>query len=153
LGGGGTAHLRGYDVSRDFEAACRSFKQSTKKRLRYYKRFITPNVQENGIGLAGVFKRTDRDGDAEYFVQQAWRLCGPSHVAAATDHGCKLSADVGTGSLDAIHHHDELSAAHILSARDVQAYDTLIAAGCGMFTAGLSHQQFLDLTQDGLPPP
>jgi hypothetical protein len=45
LGEGGPAHLRGHNVSRDFEAACRRFHPSTKKRLRYYKRYLAPQVR------------------------------------------------------------------------------------------------------------
>jgi hypothetical protein len=45
LGEGGPAHLRGHNVSRDFEGACRRFHPSTKKRLRYYKRYLAPQVR------------------------------------------------------------------------------------------------------------
>jgi hypothetical protein len=45
LGAGGPAHLRGHNVAKDFEAACRAFHPSTKKRLSYYKRYLAPQVR------------------------------------------------------------------------------------------------------------
>ena len=83
----GPAHLRGHSVAREFEAACANFSEPSKRRLRYYARFVTAAVAAaGGPRLVGAFRRTDHDEDVDFFVEHAVTQCGPctlytSHAA------------------------------------------------------------------------
>lgn len=124
-----SALLRGHDVSADWERACSHFHPSTKKRLRYYRRYTdsTPGLAARGLRLAGLFTRTDNDEDVGFYTSQAAAFCGPS---AAT---CASSSSAAAVALD-----------------DASAYELLAARGVGMFVSGLSHAQFAQLRQAGL---
>lgn len=129
-------------------ACCRSLHPSTKTRLRYYKRYVSPEVAQNGVKLAGAFRRTDRDEDVQHFVGLARQCCGPSSSAIdsvnATDtaQAAPLSGDrlVATAVGQPC-----LSLAADACPINVQAYKLLIAEGIGVFTSGLSHTEYRSL--------
>lgn len=110
-----------------------SLSPSTKTRLRYYKRYASPHVQAEGVHLAGLFRRTDRDEDVAHFVALAQTCCGPD--SSRGDSGVERAGwgEVGERA----------------SAWNVAAYTQLTQEGIGMFTRGLSHTEFrkLELSQ------
>lgn len=73
-------------------AAC-SLHPTTKNRLRYYKRYVSPEVQQQGVKLSGAFRRTDRDEDVQHFVGLARQYCGP-----AAEHQPHFSSSSSSGS-------------------------------------------------------
>lgn len=162
LGQTAPAHLRGYNVADTFEAACRKFHPTTKKRLRYYKRFLSADVQQNGVSLYGVFKRTERDEDVDFFVHKAVQHCGVSQVAKIVeecfDRACKqpavkTSSDTAMASPTVGQHavsgslQQQPCWAEQLSEADLQAYEVLVSHGLGIFASGLSHPQYLAVQQ------
>jgi hypothetical protein len=113
-----------------------SLAPSTKTRLRYYKRYVSPSVQAEGVRLAGLFRRTDRDEDVDHFVALAQQFCGPTDV----DDSRSSSSVQGAG-------HKGVGGEEGTAAADwdVAAYRQLAQEGIGMFTRGLSHTQFREL--------
>lgn len=108
-----------------------SLSPSTKTRLRYYKRYVSPHVQAHGVHLAGLFRRTDRDEDVAHFVALAQKCCGPDSSSRG-DSGGVERAGWGEGGEGA-------------AAWNVAAYTQLAQEGIGMFTRGLSHTEFREL--------
>lgn len=150
------AHLRGHDVSASFEAACRGFHPTTKKRLRYYKRFLSEATQQQGVRLYGMFRKTDRDEDVNFFVDMAVRYCGTHedqqrHSPAGSS--CRKQLQVlGERSSGCLQGVDAVSvqipsAATSGISEELYAYTKLLSRGLGMFAAGLSHSQYRDLQQ------
>jgi hypothetical protein len=81
-----------------------SLQPSTKTRLRYYKRYVSPRVQQQGVQLVGAFRRTERDEDVPHFVGLARQYCGPEGQGGL-DHAAagQLASDAGTGAaVDAV---------------------------------------------------
>lgn len=130
-------------------ACCCSLQPSTKTRLRYYKRYVSAEVAQNGVKLAGAFRRTDRDEDVQHFVGLARQCCGPSSSAidnvAVTNTAQTAALDSGDQLLATAVGQPSLSLAADACALNVQAYRLLIAEGIGMFTSGLSHTEYRSL--------
>jgi hypothetical protein len=61
-----------------------SLQPSTKTRLRYYKRYVSAKVQQQGVSLAGAFRRTDRDEDVDHFVRLAQQYCAPDSPSSSS---------------------------------------------------------------------
>lgn len=155
------AHLRGYNVAESFEASCRKFHPTTKKRLRYYKRYLSESVQQHGVSLYGMFKRTDRDEDVDFFVDKAVQCFGMRQLKSvnglmpdtsvqrtepliSVNPRCAAAPttdDSQQGPPAMIAGNSNSSS----SEADIQAYRTLVQNGVGMFAAGLSHPQFIAL--------
>ncbi|GFR45807.1 hypothetical protein Agub_g7263, partial [Astrephomene gubernaculifera] len=99
------ALLRGKNVARTFDAHIRSFRQTTKRRLQYYAKYIPPaaaapasevstdcssegGTSSNGPGglqqlrLYGVYRPTDHDTNTAFFVGMlhGYQLLRPPHA-------------------------------------------------------------------------
>jgi hypothetical protein len=75
--------LRGKNVSRDFSKKIRSFSKSAKKKLRYYRKFLTDDVKKHGcVRLVGVYKLTEHDDDETFYATLLRSACAPE---ASTD--------------------------------------------------------------------
>ena len=60
--------IQGHNVARDFDEKIKKFDKTTKKRLRYYKRWI-PIDREPGVLLCAACKATTNDGNYEFYKE------------------------------------------------------------------------------------
>ena len=71
--------LRGKNVGRDFSRKLRGFSKSAKKKLRYYRKFLTDDVKTRGaVRLVGVYKRTRHDDDDGFYKALVRDACVPA---------------------------------------------------------------------------
>ena len=76
--------LRGKNVGHDFSRKLRGFPKSAKKKLRYYRKFLTDDVKARGaVRLVGVYKRTTHDDDDAFYRQLVRETCAPRETRAA----------------------------------------------------------------------
>ena len=112
-------HLRGFPVAKDFEGHMRGLTEPTRNRLRYYRRWLAPELAAGGeIALFGVCRATDRDEDVGFYrsTLQAHALAPGATAAAA-----------GTEPL---------------------GVEELRSRGWQLYTGGLSHKQLRSLGGD-----
>ena len=58
------------NVGHDFSRKLAGFRRSAKKKLRYYRKFLTDDVKARGaVRLVGVYKRTTHDDDDAFYRQ------------------------------------------------------------------------------------
>jgi hypothetical protein len=121
-------------------------------------RAVVLQVQQHGVQLHGFFKRTQHDEDYQFFVDLAQQHCSSStwtqnsasagaavqqhqvlqHQPALQTWG-EAAGAVGSGDTSG-------GTARELSAVDLDGYELLLSQGIGVFAAGISHQQYIDLT-------
>ena len=76
--------LRGKNVSRDFSKKIRSFSKSAKKKLRYYRKFLTDDVKKHGcVRLVGVYTFTTHDDDETFYATLLRSACAPRATEAS----------------------------------------------------------------------
>lgn len=76
--------LRGKNVERDFSKKIRSFSKSAKKKLRYYRKFLTDDVKKHGcVRLVGVYKFTTHDDDETFYATLLRSACAPRATEAS----------------------------------------------------------------------
>jgi hypothetical protein len=157
------AHLRGHNTSAVFEQHYKSFKQSTMKRLRYYKAHAAPGLKE--LGLLGVYKATEQDSNRHFYTDLLHQQHGlgsgsgpemeqhslqshsdPHSVAAPGCVGMRSDAHADDVVLPRLI--GDPSSAPIMpdwDDGDLTYYRALVQGGYGMYVGGLSHQQFIDV--------
>lgn len=131
-----------------------SLQPSTKTRLRYYKRYVSPQVQQQGVRLTGAFRGTDRDEDVQHLVSLAQRYCGPPHHTPTRTAADSSSNGLQEGSVPLMTAGQKqeggrgvVSGGGALSEASLLAYQVLDQEGIGLFASGLSHNQFRQLQQ------
>jgi len=73
-------------VSRDFSKKIRSFSKSAKKKLRYYRKFLTDDVKKHGcVRLVGVYKFTKHDDDETFYATLLRSACAPRATEALNE--------------------------------------------------------------------
>lgn len=74
-----TAYLRGHSVGDAFERTLQGFSKSSKKRLRYFRRFLPPGGLHEVL-LVGAYSATDNDDDDAFYQHTLWSalLLGPA---------------------------------------------------------------------------
>ena len=71
--------LRGKNVGHDFSRKLRGFSKSAKKKLRYYRKFLTDDVKARGaVRLVGMYKRTRHDDDDGFYKELVGETCAPA---------------------------------------------------------------------------
>ncbi|GBF97550.1 hypothetical protein Rsub_10151 [Raphidocelis subcapitata] len=90
---GPQAHLRGHRVTAEFEAHRRRFSQSTKRRLRYYAKYVPPGTRR--LQLVGVYKATFNDSNHDHYVRLAQAWDPPCGSAGAREAGAAELAGAG----------------------------------------------------------
>lgn len=135
-----------------FEDTLKNFSQSTKKRLKYYQRYISSSSMQS-VRLYGMYKLTDHDANAKYYsglirkferVDDVPSMLGASDAAvqeAPQQHALTLA---DCNSLQAQHVNRAATGRQLAGAdeRERCLYDTLLASGYGMFMGGLSHKHY-----------
>lgn len=119
-------HLRGFPVARDFEGHVRGLTEPTRNRLRYYRRWLAPELAAGGeVALYGICRATDRDEDVLFYraLLQAHALA-PGARAAGT-----MTAPLGATTAPL-------------------GVEELRARGWQLYTGGLSHKQLRSLGPD-----
>ena len=82
--------LRGKNVAHDFSRKLRGFPKSAKKKLRYYRKFLTDDVKARGaVRLVGVYKRTTHDDDDAFYRQLVRETCAPETRAAGDEKNAR----------------------------------------------------------------
>jgi len=96
LGKKGRAFLRGHDVSVMFEEVVGNLSASTRKRLRYYAKFMPPEGLEY-VQLYGVYRETVHDIDFNYYrsITHDWLQPGDASGEEDSD-SVKLPACIET---------------------------------------------------------
>lgn len=90
------AYLRGYPCGEQFKAHIRSFKHSTRKRLKYYRRWLPADYNLNeGVKLYGVYRGTPHDSDKDFYREMLFRHSLPSR-SMANQPSCNTSELVGS---------------------------------------------------------
>jgi hypothetical protein len=71
--------LRGKQVEQLFREKLSSMSKSTKKRLKYYRKFIPHDVIDGrkSVRIVGVYKFTEHDDDEEFYGQLVRTRCAP----------------------------------------------------------------------------
>jgi len=115
------AYLRGVKVTDNFEKELRGFSRSTKRRLRYFRRYLDPGMQE--VRLYGVYKATEHDDDTQFYREMFHR-----HCLQASNGSPQANARVGSGGLPAT--------------------EQLNALGFRLFMGGICHKDLQSLIMD-----
>lgn len=80
--------LRGKNVSHNFSRALRGFSKSAKKKLRYYRKFLTDDVKKRGrVRLVGVYQFTPHDDDETFYATLVRSACAPRAIIDASREG------------------------------------------------------------------
>jgi hypothetical protein len=142
------AHLRGHNTAATFEAHYKGFKQSTSKRLRYYKAHLAPRLSQ--LQLVGVYRATEQDSNREFYTAllHACHGTGTGAAAAGPPPAAQQQLEgAGPGGyvLPGLIGDPAGAAPQQLGPADVAYYRALLRGGYGMYAGGLSHQQFIDV--------
>lgn len=78
------AYFRGRKVTDLFAHTTRKFSENTKQQLRYYKRFVQSGMED--VQLYGFFKRSQHDGEYDFYASLAEQYCGPNEQTDRTTH-------------------------------------------------------------------
>uniref|UniRef100_A0A7S4C1R5 Uncharacterized protein n=1 Tax=Chrysotila carterae TaxID=13221 RepID=A0A7S4C1R5_CHRCT len=88
-----TPLLRGMNVKSRFDEQLRSIPKPLRKRLRYYRSFVTPGLQE--VRLRGYFAAARTDGDKEAHAAMLRQFLSDSMRAAASASAHPDPEDIG----------------------------------------------------------
>jgi hypothetical protein len=81
LGTAPPAHLRGHNTAALFEQHYQGFRQSTSKRLRYYRAHLAPGLAQ--LQLLGVYRATGQDSNRQFYTSLLHATHGVGGGAAA----------------------------------------------------------------------
>lgn len=72
--------LRGKRVDDDFRRKLASLSKSAKKRIKYYRKFVTPEVRATypGVRLVGAYAVTAKDDDEGFYAETLRGWCAPT---------------------------------------------------------------------------
>ena len=87
--------LRGKRVDDDFRRKLSSLSKSAKKRIKYYRKFVTPEVRAAypGVRLVGAYAVTAKDDDEGFYAETLRGWCAPT--ADDASNGTAVSGAAG----------------------------------------------------------
>lgn len=100
-------------------------------------------MQQQGVRLAGLYRRTDNDENVEFFAGLAHALCGPAALDSGAFGSSSSSQPVPEQHLAPQARLPACPAAGCC--RCVAMYEQLVEQGVHMFTRGLGHSEFTQL--------
>ena len=106
-----------------FRRKLTNLSKSTKKRLKYYRKFVPQDVAKTrpGVRLLGAYAGTDNDDDEGYYVDVLKHSCAPNVVIDSPER-------VGVGQLDT----------------EAEVVEELTARGFSMFYGGERDTEWTD---------
>ena len=106
-----------------FRRKLNNLSKSTKKRLKYYRKFVPQDVAKTrpGVRLLGAYAGTDNDDDEGYYVNVLKHSCAPNVVIDSPER-------VGVGQLDT----------------EAEVVEELTARGFSMFYGGEHDEEWTD---------
>ena len=107
-----------------FRRKLKNLSKSTKKRLKYYRKFVPQDVATTrpGVRLLGAYTGTDNDDDEGYYADVLKHSCAPNASVDSHDE-C-----VGVGQLDT----------------EAEVVEELTARGFSMFYGGEYDEEWTD---------
>jgi hypothetical protein len=64
-------YLRGFNAAPEFEKIIRNFDKSSRKRIKYYKQYVSSGTlteQQKGVQLFGVYAPTSNDNNSQFYI-------------------------------------------------------------------------------------
>ena len=85
--------LRGKRVDDDFRRKLSSLSKSAKKRIKYYRKFVPPEVRATypGVRLVGAYAVTAKDDDEGFYAETLRGWCAPTADASSNGTAVSLS--------------------------------------------------------------
>lgn len=95
--------LRGKRVDDDFRRKLASLSKSAKKRIKYYRKFVTPEVRATypGVRLVGAYAVTAKDDDEGFYAETLRGWCAPTADDASNVTAVSGAAAVAGGKTKA----------------------------------------------------